>query len=172
MAWDDSANAFQLVPVPTRAPSRCAVCQTQSGTDGPYGEALSIQLIDGTPSVCRRCMIGLLRLWGVVSSEYFAEVVGERDEARSNFAEAAMVRDEALGSVERLEGELAARVQEVHDQARLIGERDATIKAARAGRLDTPDVTSIAAQVKYALLEQPGPDAKKAGRKLAPVEAA
>ena len=49
----------------------------------------------------------------------------------------------------------------------LVRERDATIRAARAGRLDVPDVAVIAEQVREALLEQPRPDAKKPGRKIA-----
>lgn len=119
-----------------------------------------------------RCVAGLLRLWGVGAGEYFAEAVAERDAARGEFADAAAVRDEALRSVERLEGELAGRVQELHDMDAAVRERDATIRAARAGRLDTPDVAAIAAQVKEALLIEPRPDAKKPRQKIAAVEAA
>src|SRR5579859_6532703 len=140
MAWDDSGNLFELVPVPTMAPSRCAVCMTQSGSDGPFAQARSITLVDGVPSVCRRCMIGLLRLWSVVAAERFAECESERDAARAEFADAAFVRDEALASVERLEAEVAARTQTEHDLIALVKERDATIAAARAGRLGLPDV--------------------------------
>jgi hypothetical protein len=158
MAWDDAGNVFQLVPVPTRTPNRCWTCGTQSGADGPYAEALSIQLVDGTPAVCRRCMVGMLRLWGAVAVDYFTEVRDERDAARSEFADASLVRDEALRSVERLEAEVAAHAQEVADMTRLLRERDVQIQAKRDGRYDVPTVAEIAAQVKDALLEQPPPE--------------
>jgi hypothetical protein len=166
MTWDSSMNVFELVAVPTLPPNRCAVCGTQSGTDGPYGQAVTIRTVDGAPAVCRRCMVGIFQLWAVVPAQHFAEVAAERDEARELYADAAAVRDEAVRSVDLLEAEVAAKTQEVRDMQGLIRERDAQIKAAREGRLDIPDVASIVEQVKEALLEQPRPDVRaKAARK-------